>query len=64
MSDVVLAHDEGPVRVLTLNRPEKLNALNDEMVESLSLRLSDAAGDDAVRVRGPHRSRAIVLCRI
>jgi enoyl-CoA hydratase len=46
MSGLVLEHDEGLVRVLTLNRPEKLNALTGEMVEILSERLAVAAGDD------------------
>jgi enoyl-CoA hydratase len=59
MSELVLAEDRGPVRLLTLNRPEKLNALSGAMVERLADRLADAAGDDGVRVlvlRGAGRS--------
>jgi enoyl-CoA hydratase len=50
MPDPVLSRNEGPVRVITLNRPEKLNALNREMVEALSVHLAEAAADDATRV--------------
>jgi enoyl-CoA hydratase len=47
MSELVLSRDEGPVRVVTLNRPEKLNALTGELVESLSAQLAVAAEDDS-----------------
>jgi enoyl-CoA hydratase len=50
MTDLVLRSDEGPVRVLTLNRPEKLNALSGALVNALSQELSVAAGDPEVRV--------------
>ncbi len=50
MSSLVLVEDIGPVRLLTLNRPEKLNALNTAMVESLSEELARTAADDRVRV--------------
>ncbi len=50
MTDVVLAADDGPVRVLTLNRPEKLNAMSTLMTERLSVLLADAARDESVRV--------------
>jgi methylglutaconyl-CoA hydratase len=38
------------VRTLTLNRPERRNALNDELVAALTGALADAALDDNVRV--------------
>jgi enoyl-CoA hydratase len=49
-SDVLLTEDLGPVRRLTLNRPDKLNAITGEMTEALSHALTGAAGDDGVRV--------------
>ena len=48
-SEALLTSNEGAVRVLTLNRPEKRNALNDELVAALKAALRDADGDDAIR---------------
>lgn len=50
MSDLVLIEDHGGVRRLTLNRPDKLNALSSPLVEALSAALAEAATDDTVRV--------------
>jgi len=51
MTEPVLRLEElGPVRRLTLNRPERLNALSFELVETLSTALADAAEDDSCRV--------------
>jgi enoyl-CoA hydratase len=47
---VLLEEPLGPVRRLTLNRPDVLNALSAELVERLSEGLRAAAADDAVRV--------------
>ena len=47
---VLLSEDIGPVRRLTLNRPEALNALNDELLEALDAAIDAAVDDDAVRV--------------
>ena len=47
---VLLEEDVGPVRRLTLNRPERLNALSAELVEELSRALGSAAEDEQVRV--------------
>ena len=49
-SPVLLVEDSGPIRRLTLNRPEKLNALDSAMVEALSEALGIAADDVRVRV--------------
>jgi enoyl-CoA hydratase len=47
---VLLEEDLGPVRRLTLNRPDVLNALNSELVEALSDALGRAADDEGSRV--------------
>jgi enoyl-CoA hydratase/carnithine racemase len=52
---LVLVEDRGAVRRLVLNRPEKRNALNRELIEALGQALHAAAEDQAVRcvvVRG------------
>ncbi len=41
---------EGPVALVTLNRPEKRNALNDALVVGLKDSLREADADDSVRV--------------
>lgn len=50
VTDLVLSTDEGPVRILTLNRPEKLNALSGALVDQLSQELGATASDPDVRV--------------
>src|SRR5207237_10529315 len=45
MSDVVVSSRDGAVLTLTLNRPEALNALNQEMTGALRAALETAAGD-------------------
>lgn len=47
---VLLVEDAGPVRVLTLNRPRSLNALNATLMDALMAALDEAAEDDAVSV--------------
>jgi enoyl-CoA hydratase len=44
-----LAH-RGAIRSITINRPDKLNALNRETIGELTLAFAQAAQDDAVRV--------------
>jgi enoyl-CoA hydratase len=50
----VLHERRGPVALLTLNRPEKLNAVDAQMVAELDQRLDEVEADDRVR--------AVVLC--
>ncbi len=52
--ETVLYERRGPIALLTLNRPEKLNAVNAEMVAELGRKLDEAEADDQVRV--------VVLC--
>jgi enoyl-CoA hydratase len=47
---VLLEDDVGPVRRLTMNRPDVLNALSTELVDALSDALGRAATDEEVRV--------------
>lgn len=50
MSDLLHVDDDGPVRTLTLHRPDKRNALNSALVGALRDALLGAAEDDSVRV--------------
>ena len=47
---MVITEDHGAVRHVVLNRPEKRNALNRELVEAIGAALRDAAGNPDVRV--------------
>jgi enoyl-CoA hydratase len=49
-SSPVLYEVDGPVARITLNRPDKLNALSYALVDALSETLTRAAGDETVRV--------------
>ena len=49
MSDTVLSADNGPLRTITLNRPDKLNAFNEEMHIALRTALQAATDDASVR---------------
>jgi enoyl-CoA hydratase/carnithine racemase len=46
---VLLIEDRAAVRILTMNRPEKRNALNSELTQSLSDALRSAHSDESVR---------------
>ena len=57
--DTLLIENRGAVRILTMNRPEKRNALNSELTQGLldALRAADA-DDRSVRSCSPARGRA------
>ena len=46
---LVLVERDDPIAVVTLNRPDRLNALSDELMEELVARLVELDGDEAVR---------------
>jgi hypothetical protein len=46
----LLLEDHGAVRRITINRPDKLNALNQETISELHIAFDQAAHDDAIRV--------------
>src|SRR3954452_23791571 len=48
MTDLVLSHDRGAVRHVVLNRPEKRNAFNQELVLATGAALRAAADDPSV----------------
>jgi 2-(1,2-epoxy-1,2-dihydrophenyl)acetyl-CoA isomerase len=49
---VLLEETQGHVRILTLNRPAKKNALSDELVGAIVAGFASAAADEAIRVVG------------
>jgi enoyl-CoA hydratase len=50
MTDLVLYEVRAPAAHITLNRPDKLNALSAELFDQLQLALDRAAADDEVKV--------------
>jgi len=50
MTNVVLTEDISNVRIITLNRPECLNALNNELIASFLSELRNANNDNSVKV--------------
>jgi enoyl-CoA hydratase len=46
----LLSSDRGAVRTITINRPDKLNALNRETINELQIAFEQARHDDAVHV--------------
>ena len=48
---------------VTLDRPERLNAITEQLLEELLATLEAVAGDESVRVVGAHGQRPRVLRR-
>jgi enoyl-CoA hydratase/carnithine racemase len=59
---IVQSTANGPIAVLTLDRPKALNALNGLLMEQLAAALEAADADPQVR-RGHHGIRTCVLRR-
>jgi enoyl-CoA hydratase len=49
LTDLVLSERRGPVALLTLNRPDALNALNAALLQTLADRSAEIAADSSVR---------------
>lgn len=49
MTEILKIFDESVVRMITLNRPEKRNALNDELIAAVKAALRDADADESLR---------------
>ena len=47
-TDILLQEDRGSTRILTLNRPRRLNALNGALADAICEAVTRAHGDDAV----------------
>jgi hypothetical protein len=56
--DSVLSEIQGPVGILTLNRPDKLNAWNAPMRARLVEALDELEANEAVRATGPSSGSA------
>jgi enoyl-CoA hydratase len=48
--ETIIFEKNGPIGVLTLNRPKKLNSLNEQLIEDVTAALDEAEKDDDVRV--------------
>lgn len=56
MTDHIVVTDEGPIRVIRMNRPDKKNALTHAMYEKMTEALNSANGNDAIR--------AVLICGV
>ena len=50
MANTLIVKHEGPVAIVTINRPDKLNAFNSELLAELHVVLDDIERDPSVRV--------------
>jgi len=48
--ETIILKKEGHIAIITLNRPERMNAINSQMERELLEALADVAGDDNIRV--------------
>ena len=46
--ETILVDREGHVGVITINRPDAMNALNDQVMNEMGAALDDFEGDDAI----------------
>ena len=60
---LVQTEDRGGVRHLVLNRPEKRNAMNGELIQALGAAIEDAAADDSTCGSSSYGARDDVLVR-
>lgn len=49
MTELVIVKDEGPIRTIRMNRPDKKNALTQAMYAAFAAALEDAGADEAIR---------------
>ena len=63
MSDLVVVHDDGAVRVIRLNRLEKKNALTQPMYAVITQALRDAQAERVHPLRADRRRPRCVFCR-
>ena len=66
---IVIVEDRGPVRHIVLNRPEKRNAMSQELLRALAQALREAASEDSVhcvvlRGEGPVFSAGVDLVEL
>jgi enoyl-CoA hydratase/carnithine racemase len=66
---IVVTEDRGPVRHVVLNRPDKRNAMNQELLRALGAALREAAGEESVhcvvlRGEGPVFSAGVDLVEL
>jgi len=50
MEETVLFAQEGPIAIITLNRPERRNAINRDLLINLYSSIERISGDDSIRV--------------
>ena len=50
MSDTVLYETDGAIATVTLNRPDRLNAMNKELIAAMVETMERASSDPAIRV--------------